>query len=346
MLTSTSVERSAERGNTTEPKSVEFRRQREAEWRELAQMVDRVLKKGLGTLGEDELERLPRLYRAAAMSLAVARRTALDRALIAYLEALAARSYLAIYGTRRTRRGALFDAFLHVFPSRVRSMKWELAASFGVTALGTVVAFVLVLADPSWYFAFVDPALASGRDPSASTEDLRAVLYDGQGHEGLSFFASFLFVHNAGIGITAFALGFAAGVPTAYLLFTNGLMLGAFLALYTSRGLAYELVGWLLPHGIPEIGAVILCGAAGFHLARAMIFPGQKTIRRALGEAGRRTAMVVIGSVVLFAAAGVVEGIFRQMVTAETIRYSLAAFNALWLSAWLLLGGRRAKEGS
>jgi uncharacterized membrane protein SpoIIM required for sporulation len=325
----------------TEPKSVEFRRQREQDWRELAQLVDRVLRRGLGTLGEEELERLPRLYRAAAASLAVARRTALDRALIQYLEALAARSYLAIYGTRRTRRGALFDAFVHVFPERVRAMRWELLASFLVTALGTVVSFVLVTADPAWYFAFVDPALANGRDPSASTEELRSVLYESDGGEGLSFFASFLFVHNAGIGITAFALGFAAGVPTAYLLFTNGLMLGAFLGLYASRGLTVELLGWLLPHGIPEIGAVILCGAAGFHLARAMIFPGEDTVRRALAAAGRRTAMVVMGSVVLFAIAGVVEGFFRQLITANEIRFSLAAFNLLWLSAWLLLGGRR-----
>ncbi len=323
------------------PRSVEFRRQREKDWLELGDLVDRVLESGLSSLGDDELERLPRLYRAAVASLAVARRTALDRALVAYLEALASRAYLAVYGTRKTRRGALVSALAHVFPQRVRAMRWELLASFGITALGTLVSFVLVMTDPAWYYAFVDPALAGGRDPSASTEDLRAVLYDTEGHEGLSLFASFLFVHNAGIGITAFALGFVAGVPTAFLLFQNGLMLGAFLALYASRGLALPLLGWLLPHGIPEIGAVILCGAAGLALGRAMVLPGQLTVRRSLAEAGRRASLVVMGSVVLFAFAGVSEGVFRQVVQADTIRFSLAAINAVWIGAWLLLGGRR-----
>ena len=42
---------------------------------------------------------------------------------------------------------------------------------------------------------------------------------------------SFLFQHNAKIGFLCFALGFALGVPVIYLLMSNGLMLGSFLAL-------------------------------------------------------------------------------------------------------------------
>jgi len=325
------------------PRSVEFRRQREAEWNELDELSERVLKRGLSSLGEQELERLPRLYRGAVASLAVARRTALDRALVSYLEALAARAYLAIYGTRRTRRGALRDALLDTFPARVRALRWELLTSFGITALGALVSFVLVSTDPAWYYAFVDPELAAGRDPSAPTEELQSALYDGAGGEGLSLFASFLFVHNAGIGILCFALGFAAGVPTAFLLFQNGLMLGAFLALYASRDLLVPLLGWLLPHGIPEIGAVILCGAAGLALGRAMVLPGTRTIRRALAESGRTASLIVLASVLLFAIAGVIEGVFRQVVTDDAVRFGLAAINALWLGAWLLLGGRQGR---
>jgi uncharacterized membrane protein SpoIIM required for sporulation len=326
---------------SAQPRSVEFRRQREADWTELSDLSERVLRRGLTALGEEELERLPRLYRAAVASLAVARRTALDRALVDYLDALAARAYLAIYGTRRTRRGALFAAFAYVFPQRVRAMKWELLASFGITALGTLVAFVLIQRDPGWYYAFVDPSLAAGRDPTASTESLRRVLYEGHGGEGLSLFASFLFVHNARIGIFAFAVGFAAGVPSAFLLFQNGLMLGAFAGLYTSRGLGIPLLAWLLPHGIPEVGAVILCGAAGLHLGRAMVLPGTLTVRRSLAEAGRRASLVVMGAVVLFAVAGVFEGVFRQVVTNDGARLALGAFNALWIGAWIFLAGRR-----
>jgi len=69
----------------------------------------------------------------------------------------------------------------------------------------------------------------------------------------------------------AFALGFLAGIPTLILLLQNGLMLGAFAALYASRGLSWDLWGWLLPHGVTELLAVILCGAGGFMLAHAIV---------------------------------------------------------------------------
>ena len=89
-------------------------------------------------------------------------------------------------------------------------------------------------------------------------------------------FASFLFTHNAEVGLMAFALGFVAGVPTALLLFGNGLTLGAFSALFFSRGLGLAYLGWLLPHGVVELTAAVLCGGAGFALARGVLFPGTR----------------------------------------------------------------------
>ncbi len=319
-----------------------FRRDREGEWAELETILERALPRGLRVLHESELSRLPLLYRSAISSLSVARKTAMDRALVAYLESLASRAYLAVYTSRTAERGALFRFFAQGFPRAVRSMLPELSLSIGVFALGILVSYGLVRwDDPEWYFAFVDPSLAGGRSPGATTEYLRSVLYDS-GDEGptgaLSVFASGLFYHNASIGLTAFALGFAAGIPTALLVFQNGLMLGAFIALYDDHGLLLNLLGWLLPHGVPEIGAILLCGAGGLAMGRAMLAPGERTSRAALTDAGRRGAVVAAGSVLLFLVAGAVEGIFRQTVTNDGLRYAMAFFNATWISAWLILG--------
>ena len=324
-----------------EPRSMRFRREREVEWAELETILERALPRGLRVLHETELARLPLLYRSAVSSLSVARKTAMDRALVAYLESLASRAYLAVYTSRTGERGALVRFFAQGFPRAVRSMLPELALSIGVFALGMLVSYGLVRwDDPEWYFAFVDPGLAGGRSPGATTEYLRSMLYDTeQGADGmLSVFASALFYHNASIGLTAFALGFAAGVPTALLVFQNGLMLGAFVALYDDHGLLMPLLGWLLPHGVPEIGAILLCGAGGLAMGRAMLAPGERTTRAALTDAGRRGAVVAAGSVLLFLVAGAVEGVFRQTVTNDFLRFAMAAFNASWISAWLVLG--------
>ncbi len=327
------------------PRSVAFRKEREGQWAELEGIVDRALKNGLNTLNTHELHRLPILYRGTLASLSVARKTALDRMLIQYLEGLSGKAYLAIYGSRRATKGAVRNMVFRVFPRRVREFSGELLLSTLLVSLGVAIAIMLMKIEPGWYDAFVDPALAGGRDPNASTEMLRSALYStgdelGDISDGLSLFASFLFVHNTRIGLLCFALGFAGGIPTAFLLFQNGLMLGAFIELYASRGLLFELGGWMLPHGIPEIGAIILCGAAGLHLGRCMLLPGRRTAREALAHAGRRASVIAAGAVVLFASAGLIEGIFRQVVINDTVRYSFAAFNALWFFGWLLFGGR------
>jgi uncharacterized membrane protein SpoIIM required for sporulation len=149
----------------------------------------------------------------------------------------------------------------------------------------------------------------------------------------LSFFASYLFVHNAGIGLACFALGFAFGLPTALLLIQNGLSLGAFVALYQGHGLGEEIGAWLSVHGTTELLAVALCGGAGLALARAILFPGARPRLTALAETGRVAGQVALGCVLMFIIAGALEGYARQLVLALWARY---AIGGLMLVFWAL----------
>ena len=325
------------------PRSVRFRRAREKEWRELEEILGKTLNSGLKTLSAEDLQRLPRLYRDVLSSLSVARNTAMERNMVDYLESLASRAYLVMYGTRRLRRNAIGEFLLADFPRRVRAMRLEAALALVLFFVGTLVAYVLVRSEASWFYAFIPEQYSGGRDPSAGTEYLRDTLY-GEGQGWLGTFSSFLFTHHARIGMTAFAVGFAAGVPTALLLFMNGLTLGAFVALFADRGLAIPVLGWLLPHGIPEIAAVILCGMAGFHIGRAVIAPGTLRVQDALVQSGTRAAVVVGGAIALFAYAALVEGVFRQTVQSEVMRFWMATLNAIWITGWLTLGGRGRAE--
>ena len=324
-----------------QPRSFFFRRDREGDWTDLEMMVDSAMTRGLKRLSDEDLQRLPALYRSTLSSLMVARETTMDRELVKYLEALAARAYLVVYGNRRPSRSVFGSFALETFPRTVRRLWAEVLLATGLFLLGTAVSLALVHADSAWFYAFVDAGLASGRNPAATTDQLRETLYSGP-HEGLTAFSSFLFTHNARIGMLCFALGIAAGVPTAMLVFSNGLMLGAFIGLYAQRGLLLPLLGWLLPHGVPEIAALILCAAAGLHLGRAVVFTGQLSVRESLRQCGRRATLVVAGTILLFAVAGVVEGVFRQVVLDDGVRLALVLFNATWIALWILAAGRGA----
>jgi uncharacterized membrane protein SpoIIM required for sporulation len=306
-------------------KSVEFRREREASWAELERLIGAVEKKTVRSLSPAELARLPVLYRAALSSLSVARAISLDRNVIAYLESLTGRAYFAVYGVKRSLREALGDFFLRRFPAATARFRWYLALSAAMLVVGALVGFLLTMQDENHFYSFVGSDYAQGRGPSASTRELLEPLYHEESvAETLTAFATFLFTHNAKIGILAFALGFVAGIPALILIFQNGLVLGAFGALYHQRGLSLDFWAWVLPHGVTELSAVVFCGAAGLVLGQAVLFPGEHSRMTNLALRGRDAGQLVLGAVLMFFVAGLIEGVFRQTVQSIPLRLSVA----------------------
>jgi uncharacterized membrane protein SpoIIM required for sporulation len=319
-------------------KSQRFRAEREWDWRKLDGLLRRVESGSTAGLTDDELLAIPVLYRSALSSLSVARATALDHSLIDYLEGLSTRAYFFVYGARASVRERLVRFFTDTWPNAVKSIWRETLFAFAVAVAATVVAYLLVSQDSSWYGAFVDQGLASGRDPSATTEALRETLYPKlTTHDWLSALASFLFTHNAEVTLGAFALGFALGAPTLFLLAQNFLMLGAFLALFASRGLGFQLGGWLSVHGTTELFAVILGSAAGFRIGWHVAFPGDRTRIEAAAAAGRASAAVMGGVICMLAVAGMLEGFVRQLVQVDWQRYAIGwSILAVWLAYFYL----------
>lgn len=321
-----------------------FRAEREAEWRQLEHIVATAESRSVRALSDEDLLALPVLYRGALSSLSVARETSLDLELVTYLEDLCARAYFFVYGVRTTAAKRLAAFFAHDWPAAVRSHWKETLVALALTFIGTLAGYLLVVAEPAWYDSLIPAELAQGRDFSASRESLRDTLYDSGGKAGLSVFATFLFTHNAQVSIGAFALGFAFGVPTALLLVYNGTTLGALLALYGSHGLGLELGGWLIIHGSTEIFAIVLAGAAGIRIGWSVVFPGELTRLEAATAAGRSAAIVMGGVVVMLAAAGLLEGFGRQLITSQPARYAIGlGMLAFWLTYFYLPRGREVR---
>ena len=322
-----------------ELKSARFRREREGDWKRLERLLKRLEREPVSRLNDEDLLALPVLYRAALSSLSVARETSLDRGLLDYLESLCARAYFLVYGARPSLRSRLARFFAVDWPAAARALWRETALCSALMAAGVAVAAWLYTVDSDWFFAFVPRQYAQGRDPTASTAMLRAVLYQHAGGSMLQAFAAFLFTHNAQISILAFALGFAFGVPTALLIFSNGCVMGALFALYASHGLLFPLGGWLLIHGVTELWATALAGAAGLRIGWALAFPGEEGRLESAAAAGRQAATLMAGVIVMLLCAGVLEGVGRQTITSDIARYAIAAATAVGWGYYLY--GRR-----
>ncbi|MGZ8284245.1 MAG: stage II sporulation protein M [Allosphingosinicella sp.] len=319
-----------------------FRAAHEGDWERLEKLVARMEKRSIRALSDDDILALPLLYRTTLSSLAVARDTSLDRGLIVYLEQLTTRAYFQIYGVQTSVWRQLGHFFARGWPEAVQSLWRETLVTVFLTLASATVAFLLVRGDPTWFYGIIPESLAGGRDPSASAEALRRTLYDRQ-NDLLATFAAYLFTHNSQIAIFAFALGFAFAVPTVLLILYNGLMLGAFFAVFAAKGLAFNLGGWLAIHGTTELFAIAIAGAAGIRIGMAIAFPGRETRTESAVRAGRSAALAMAGTVVMLAVAGLLEGIGRQTVVDDFSRYSIgAAMLAGWLTYFYMPRGRRS----
>jgi uncharacterized membrane protein SpoIIM required for sporulation len=324
-------------------KSHRFRAEREADWARLERLMDRAETRGAKALSDADLLAVPVLYRATLSSLSVARATSLDQGVIDYLESLTTRAYFFVYGARSTLLERIARFFARDWPNAVRGLWRETVVSAGIGIVGALVAAFLVLRDPDWFYAFISRELASGRDPAASTEFLRKGLYDKpNAGDDLASFAAFLFTHNAQIALLAFAVGFAFCAPTVLILAANGCMLGAVLALYFSRGLGWQEGGWLMIHGVTELFAITLAGAAGLKIGWTLAFPGERARVEAAAAAGRAAGVVAAGVVVMLFVAGILEGFGRQLITDDLTRYAIAAGSALVWGLYFYRPGRVA----
>lgn len=341
------AEPSASRGGgAPEPvlKSSQFRKRREAGWRELAILVGRVERHGVTSLSVDELLRLPLLYRGALSSLSVARSIALDRNLILYLENLALRAFLAAYGPRTGLWSACRDFLRRGFPAAVRTVRWHLLVAALALLVGGIAGFWLTALDESWFTALVPAGLAGGRGPASSRAELlgKEIFAPFPGAAAaFGVMANFLFSHNTVIGILAFSLGIAGGVPTLLLLAYQGVVLGAFLALHVHRGLTLDFLGWVSIHGVTELAAILLCGAAGLVVAETVLFPGRQPRVESLARHGRSAAQIAVGAVLMLFIAAILEGGCRQLVQSTAWRFAIGGGTGLFWLCYLVFSGKR-----
>lgn len=327
-------------------RSDRFRQQREADWKRLEAIVERMEKGRLRRVSDADVLALPVLYRTVASSLSVARETSLDAATLAYLEALVQRAWFLVYGPRTTLWGWLRSWLGGGWSAAVRAIWPELLIAFALMAAGTLVGWLLCASDPGWYYSLVPTQFLDVRVPGASREALQGTLFGQSGEDGLTVFAAALFSNNAGVAILCFALGFAFGVPPLLLLIHNTASLGAMLWLFHGQGLTWEFVGWLSIHGTTELLAIMLAGGAGLHIGRSMAFPGQRPVLEAAALAGQRAATVMAGVVLMLVIAAMLEGLGRQLIESTPIRYGLGyGMLGFWIAYFALVRRRHEGEG-
>jgi uncharacterized membrane protein SpoIIM required for sporulation len=328
-----------------------FASRHKKDWEELEVLVGRA-RGWFTSLSSAERERLDALYRQTTVHLARVATRSNDKVLLEYLNRLTAAAHSIIYLPPRQSTLARIVEFLTEGFARAIARNWRpIAISTALVISGVFLGYCAAMADPVLAHALWpsgDP-----RQPGASQEQLLEVLRGGRDQSGGEkfFFSSFLFQNNLRVALMSIASGLLAGVPTVFLLIQNGMHLGAFAAIHHQADIRAELWAWILPHGITEIGAIMLCGGIGLMLGRAVVSPGTLTRTQSLLNTGREAGTIAIGAGLMLVAAAFIESYIRQSHWSTAARFAFAASTAAFWAAYIVLGfvrerqARRAIEG-
>ena len=144
-----------------------------------------------------------------------------------------------------------------------------------------------------------------------------------------SLLAAGIAANNAGVGLLAWASGALLGLGSVYILLTNGIMFGCFLTLATQHGLLDRLFAFIAAHGPLELTLIVLCGAAGLALTRGLLTDDGRPLDVRAADAGRRSFLIVAGTLPAFGLLGVVEGYISPDMSISTLHKRLLGL-ALW----------------
>jgi uncharacterized membrane protein SpoIIM required for sporulation len=234
-------------------------------WNELETMLSRLESEPNLQLRLDEIERFHELYERASASLAKLTTFSSEPATRQYLESLVARAYGEIHEAREKRRQIFpLKWFFQTLPQAFRRHARAFYLSLAITMAGSAFGALATAFDPDSRHV----TMPFGHDQLRPAE--RVKQEESRTEDTLSgrrsTFSAYLMTHNIQVSVLTLALGMTFGVGTMLMLFYNGIMLGAIGLDYIREGQTRFLMGWLMPHGVIEIPAILIAGQAGFRL--------------------------------------------------------------------------------
>ena len=314
-------------------------------WDELEELLTRIEEDPACSLGLEGATRFHYLYQRASSGLARLDGLAAPVEFQQYLESLVARAYGEIHSSRDQvhsfrPRNWLLEQFPRTFRRHIRQFQLSLLLTIAGAIFG---AAVLVLAPEEKGMLLPFDHLHGSPAERVAKEEQEA----GKGLAGRkASFSSYLMTHNTKVSVACMASGMTWGVGTIILLFYNGLILGAVILDYLAAGQGIFLAGWLLPHGVIEIPAILIAGQAGLVLAKALIGKGSGLpLAARLRLIWSDLATLICGVALMLVWAGIVEAFFSQY-HEPVLPYSVKiAFGLAELTLLLLFLNRSGRTG-
>ena len=225
-----------------------------------------------------------------------------------YLNNLAARFHLSIYRSKKEDSHRIVRFWKYELPMIMYNERRSLLYAFLIFALAISLGVVSTLNDET----FVRLILGDGY-VNMTLENIERgnplAVYANQGETEMFFGITF---NNIKVSFLAFAAGIFTAVGTGWILFQNGIMVGAFFTFLGKKGLIVNAFLVVMLHGTLELSAIVIAASAGVVMGNSFIFPGTYSRLESFKRGASRGLKIVIGLIPVFIAAGFIESFFTR----------------------------------
>lgn len=307
----------------------------EASWRQLEAICARSGSRKL-SLNAQDLTTLLDGHQRVSAQLSFVRTHLPSREVEERLSTVLAQTSALIFEQRRPGMRSIIDFFVYSFPAAAYSIRKYVVIAF-------LAMFLPAAAMGLWQYNDVQ-ARDLAAPPEFRSEILETEFESYYSERPAHEFAALVFFNNSRVGFVALGMGSLAAVPAGLMMVNEGYRLGEIAGWFHAEGDAKNFWRLLLPHGFLELTAIFFAAGAGIALGWSLIEPGDRTRGRAFAERGRQTASVVLGLILAFLVAAMIEAYVTPAPWHDAIRLSIGFAAMSGFLIYIAVYGRKAYE--
>jgi len=277
-------------------REVAFIKQNKEKWLEFEQAIFSKAKKNPDDLAS--------LYIQLVNDLAYAQSFYPKSKSVVYLNNLAAVIYQKIYKTKREEKNRLIHFFKTEVPLIAYQNRRYILYAFLLFIIFTAIGVFSAANDDSFVRLILGDAYVNETLQNIKEGNPVAIYKSSEGWSS----AIGITLHNLQVSAVEFALGLLGGFGTAWALFENSIMLGAFQYFFYNQDVFWASVRGIWIHGAMEIFSLVICAASGFIFGAGLLFPKTYSRIESLKTGFKNGIKIWISTLPFLFFAGMLEG--------------------------------------
>lgn len=283
----------------------------------------------------EEIEELSSLYETVTRDLARIRTENSDPEIIRVLSRDLASARARLTGTRNSIQSTIARWFKIDLPAALYEVRWWIITVAALFIVVTGVHIGYMLLHPELFALLGTPI-----ELKSFAEDNFVQYY----HQDTNAeFGASVWIHNSTLAVATVGTGLTGVLPVK-LLYDNAESLGITAAIVIKYGGWWHFFRFILPHGLPELSAIFIAGAAGLRVFWALIVPGKLSRLQSTAKAGRSMTTVALGMVILLFISGILEGFVTPSGLPDVVRLGLGTLTVVLLWVYIYTLGRWAAQ--